>query len=148
MSLETALLVTAVPRLVKLQVQRIRPYVYNPDAPMQSKLTAEAKRSFFSGHTTSAFATAVFISGVYSDYFPKSAWKPYVWSASLLMASTIGYFRFESGKHFPTDIITGAVVGGGIGFIIPYLHRTSKKNLSLIPASTGRTLQLGVYFQF
>jgi membrane-associated phospholipid phosphatase len=64
------------------------------------------------------------------------------------MASTIGYFRFESGKHFPTDIITGAVVGGGIGFIIPYLHRTSKKNLSLIPASTGRTLQLGVYFQF
>ncbi len=148
MSLETALWVTALPRLVKGRVQRIRPYVYNPQAPWQDKISAEARRSFFSGHTSTAFATAVFLSTVYGDYFPKSRWKPYLWSGTLLVASTIGFLRFESGKHFPTDILAGALVGSTIGYVIPLLHRNSKRNVSLNPASGGRILQLGIRFEF
>lgn len=148
MSLETALWVTALPWLVKGRVQRIRPYVYNPQAPWQDKISTEARRSFFSGHTTTAFATAVFLSTVYGDYFPQSKWKPLLWSGSLLVASTIGFLRFESGKHFPTDILTGALVGSTIGYVIPLMHRSSKKNLSLSSASSGRILQLGIRLEF
>ena len=148
MSLETALWVTALPGLVKGQVKRIRPYVYNPQAPWPDKTAAEARRSFFSGHTTTAFATAVFVSTVHGDYFPRSGWKPYIWSGSLLVASTIGYLRFQSGKHFPTDILAGAAVGSAIGYLVPLLHRRSDKNLSISPVVTERIFRLSVCYGF
>jgi membrane-associated phospholipid phosphatase len=31
--------------------------------------------------------------------------------------------RVEAGKHFRTDVLTGAVVGSAVGLLIPYLHR-------------------------
>jgi undecaprenyl-diphosphatase len=30
----------------------------------------------------------------------------------------------RAGKHFPTDVLAGAVAGAGIGIIVPHLHRT------------------------
>jgi membrane-associated phospholipid phosphatase len=148
MSIETALMATALPMLIKGQVQRIRPYVYNPDVPLNIKTRKEAKGSFFSGHSTVAFASAVFISSVYSDYFPHSKWKTSIWTGSLLLASTIGFLRFESGKHFPTDILTGALVGSTIGYVIPVLHRPANRNLEISPVTGARTLMMDVQFRF
>ena len=133
MYLETMMFSVFLPSYGKGGVQRIRPYVYNADAPLDDKLNSEAKRSFFSGHTTIAFSSAVFFLTVYSNYYPNSKWKPYIWGGSLLAASTVGYMRYRAGAHFPTDIIVGAVVGSAIGYLIPKLHEnTNKSNLSLI----------------
>jgi membrane-associated phospholipid phosphatase len=30
----------------------------------------------------------------------------------------------RAGKHFPTDVLTGVLVGGAVGTLVPYLHRT------------------------
>ncbi|MCL5991234.1 MAG: phosphatase PAP2 family protein [Bacteroidetes bacterium] len=114
--------------LAKGTVQRIRPYAYNTEIPTVWKLNSDAKKSFFSGHSSIAFSSAVFLSVVYSDYFPDSDYKPYVWGASLLLASGIGIMRIESGDHFPTDVIVGAIVGSASGYLIPYLHRSENKD--------------------
>jgi len=120
---QTLLFAVFLPKYAKGSVERIRPFVYNPDAPMEDKLKAEAKRSYFSGHTTLAFATSILTAKMFSDYFPDSQYKPYVWSGSVLVAATTGYLRYRAGKHYPTDILTGAIIGTSIGLLIPAIHR-------------------------
>ena len=112
------------PELFKVLAPRARPYVYNPGVPQSEKTTVYAKESFFSGHTSNAFASAIFLSSVYSAYYPDSRWSPYIWGGSLGLATLVGYLRYGSGKHFPTDILAGAVWGSAIGFLVPYFHRT------------------------
>jgi membrane-associated phospholipid phosphatase len=132
----------------KGSIQRIRPFVYNPNAPRQEKLTADAGKSFFSGHTTIAFASAVFLSTVYGDYNPNSEWKPYICAGSLLTASVVGYLRYEAGKHYPTDILVGAFVGGIIGYAIPWMHREGNRNVSLIPGSNRSDYGFSIQMRF
>jgi len=128
MYLQTVMFANFIPMVSKGRVKRIRPYVYNEDAPFEKKLETDAQLSFYSGHTTNAFASAVFFSTTYSHYYPNSRWKPYIWVGSLGLASMVGYLRFEAGKHFPSDVLVGAVVGSTIGFFIPYLHRSKNSD--------------------
>ena len=79
MYIETALLANGIEGIVKGLSQRTRPFVYNPDAPLADKLDRDARQSFFSGHATNAFATAVFTGEVFRHYFPHSRLKPVVW---------------------------------------------------------------------
>jgi membrane-associated phospholipid phosphatase len=130
---------------LKGAVKRIRPFVYNPDAPLDEKLSSDARKSFFSGHTIIAFASAVFLSTVYGDYYPESQWKPYLWAGSLALASMVGILRYEAGMHFPTDILVGAAVGSTIGYAIPWMHRVNKEELSFYPAAP--TADYGFSFQ-
>jgi membrane-associated phospholipid phosphatase len=125
MYLEIVALATTTTQIAKGSVDRPRPLVYNPGAPMSERTDPDARRSFFSGHTTFAFASAVFLSTAYSDYFPGSSWSPYVWAGSLSAATTVAILRVTSGEHFPTDVLVGALVGSGIGYLIPLVHRAS-----------------------
>jgi hypothetical protein len=130
MYLQTLMFSNFIPMVSKGRVQRIRPYVYNEDAPLEKKMDTNAKLSFYSGHTTNAFASSVFFSTTYSHYYPNSRWKPYIWTASLGLATVVGYLRFEAGKHFPSDILLGALVGSVIGYFVPYLHRAENSGNS------------------
>ncbi len=106
----------------KATTGRTRPYAYNPEVPESFKLKQDAQRSFFSGHTSLAFCSAVLTSTIFSKYYPDSSLKPWVWGTTLTLAGTTGLLRYFSGKHFPTDIIAGAIVGSAVGYCIPKLH--------------------------
>jgi len=71
MYFQTLILAAALPLTLKGITQRTRPFAYNEDAPLEEKKSQNAKRSFFSGHPSVAFAMAVFLSTVYSDYHPR-----------------------------------------------------------------------------
>ncbi|MDD8017468.1 MAG: phosphatase PAP2 family protein [Bacteroidota bacterium] len=133
MYLETVLFSTFTPSLGKGSVKRIRPYVYSPRAPLSDKQDLEAPQSFFSGHTTWAFATGVLTASIYNDYFPESKYRTHVWIASLAVASSVALLRVTSGAHYPTDVLVGAAIGTGIGYIIPYLHRNISSPVSVNP---------------
>ncbi len=127
MYLENLSFSTSLPMLTKSFIRRPRPYTYNPQVPEDKKMSADAGLSFFSGHTSIAFASAVFFGRLFSSYFPDSKWEPYAWGGSLLLSSLTGYMRYDSGRHFPTDIIVGALVGSAVGYLIPELHKNNKK---------------------
>ncbi len=131
MYFETMLLTAAIPYITKGTFQRFRPYLYNGNLDIATKEETEGRRSFFSGHTSTAFASAVFFSQVYSDYFPNSEYTPYIWGSSLLIATSIGILRIEAGKHFLTDVITGAVFGSVVGYLVPQLHKIKNKDVSI-----------------
>ena len=137
MYMETVAFAVIIPAFAKGTAERIRPFVYNPDAPIDRRMTNDPRGSFFSRHTTMAFASAMFLSTVHDAYHPGSASSPYIWAGSLLVATAVGFMRVESGDHFPTDVIAGAAVGSAIGFIIPRMHRTDTGRFSLTPVLRG-----------
>jgi membrane-associated phospholipid phosphatase len=141
-------LALAVPQVVKEVTGRVRPYVYNPDAPMEEKLVVEAKRSFFSQHATFAFSSAVFLSTVYADFNPDSRWTPYVWGGSLVLAGVTSWLRVEAGQHFPTDVLAGAVVGAAIGWLVPALHRTGDAEWSSTAAPQPGGIAVAIRYTF
>lgn len=114
--------------LAKSSVNRPRPYVYNELVPNEEKTDISSTYSFFSGHSTLAFSSAVFVSTLYQKYHPDSKSIPYVWGASLISASIVAYLRVHAGQHFPSDVITGALIGSLIGYLIPLIHEHKDKS--------------------
>ncbi|MFT5784062.1 MAG: membrane-associated phospholipid phosphatase [Candidatus Krumholzibacteriia bacterium] len=124
MYLETALLSAGMTYLIKNISGRTRPYVYsdNPDIPLSAKMESSARRSFSSGHTSTAFSSLVFLATVFDRLHPESSARGWVWGGCLAAASTTGYLRYAAGRHFPTDIIAGAAVGAFAGWVVPKMH--------------------------
>lgn len=146
---ETLGLSATLPNWTKNTVQRVRPFVYNPDVPIDKKMELDAQKSFFSSHTCIAFSSAVFLSTVYSTYYPTSKWRPWIWTGSLLAASTVGYMRYQSGNHFPSDIIVGAAVGSVVGYLIPRIHRNKlHSNLSILPNINSQNIGVHISYTF
>lgn len=125
--IESILLTGAITEYIKNIVQRPRPYAYNKELKKPEILKQEdTYKSFFSGHTSLAFATLVSFAYIYHMEHKESIWRWIVWSSSIILSSLIGGFRILSGKHFPTDVITGAVVGTIVGILVPIIHQETK----------------------
>ncbi len=124
MYLETHLINGGLTYLLKNVFGRSRPFVYNdnPDIPQSLKMSHTAQRSFPSGHTSSAFASLVFLATVHSRLHPGSSANDWIWGGCLAAAATTGYLRYSAGMHFPTDIIAGATIGAFAGWVVPELH--------------------------
>lgn len=121
--LETLTLNSGLTELTKNLAKRSRPYTYNPDYPLAPKLGRDARKSFFSGHTSSTAASCFFAAKVWSDYHPGNRWKPLVWATAATIPALTGYFRMRAGQHFFTDVAVGYSIGATIGYLIPVLHR-------------------------
>ncbi len=121
--LETYLINAALTGLTKEIIQRKRPYVYNPNAPMHKKTAADATSSFFSGHTSASAAATFMAAKMYADYHPNSKYKPYLWAGAALFPAITGYLRVRGGKHYLTDVITGYAVGALVGVLVPHFHK-------------------------
>jgi membrane-associated phospholipid phosphatase len=109
-----------VTQLTKMLVGRERPFVHALPAD-EKALTAQPSDnnlSFFSGHSSEAFALAAAAGtiGTMRGY----RWAPLVWTVGGLGAATTGYLRVAADKHWLTDVLAGAVVGGAIGFAVPF----------------------------
>jgi len=110
--------------LIKGAVGRARPFVYNDDPriPAEYRRSQTAVRSFPSGHTATAFAGAVFTGEIYARLNPDDPARHWVRGTTLLLAATTGWLRIRAGKHYPTDVIVGAIIGSLAGWGIPRLH--------------------------
>jgi len=142
MSLEVLSTNFGVTQLVKNIVNRARPFTYNTDLLPSTRSMKNDKLSFFSGHTSHTAAFSFFIAKVMTDYHPnaRNYYKAIVWSMAAIIPASTAFLRVKAGKHFPTDVIAGYVVGASIGYLIPQLHKLKKRKLnklSIIPTFTG-----------
>jgi len=112
--------------MVKANVLRIRPYVYNPKATF-NKNEPDACYSFFSGHTSVTACNTFFAAKVFSDYFPESKLKPYVWTLASIIPAYTSYLRIKAGKHFPTDVLAGYIFGASCGYLLPFIYHKNRK---------------------
>lgn len=110
--------------IIKLAVRRPRPLVYDPSLSDAERLDPDAALSFYSSHSSTAFAMATAYSTLLTLRHPdRPGLLVPVWLLSEGLALATALLRVEAGKHFYTDILTGAVVGAALGVAVPMLHR-------------------------
>lgn len=91
-----------------------------PFYPFTSNVDAQSFSSFPSGHTTAAFAAATVYALEYKN-------KPLIPIISYSAATLIGLSRLTENKHWPTDVLAGAVLGYLSGRqVVSNFHRYSK----------------------
>ena len=124
---EAAMIAAAVNQVVKFSVGRERPFVHalDPDEKTKTEHPDDNNLSFYSGHTSLAFALAGAGGSVATMRGYRHGWV--VWPVAGAMAAGVGYLRIGADKHWFTDVATGAVVGGAIGVGVPYLLHAPKK---------------------
>ncbi len=127
---------------------RIRPMAYNGDVSWEERTDARNRNAFYSGHTSMSSSACFFTAKVFCDVHPELGRKKIlVYSIAAIPPVATGFLRYKGLKHFPTDVITGLIVGAGVGILIPHLHRRTGPNLSIVPF-TGRVSGMTLSYQF
>jgi membrane-associated phospholipid phosphatase len=122
-------------------VRRPRPYLYGEDAPLDERQNPYGAMSFFSGHSTTAFAAAVVLQRTLARRHPGSPVPNLVLASTLTVAGLVAVGRVASGNHFPTDVTVGAVVGSSMGVLVPALHGPG---MALAPFAGPGTAGIGL----
>ena len=120
--------------LVKLS-GRERPCAQSDDSASGSTDCNDPNRSYFSAHTSLAFAGAglTCVEHQHLEFFGRVG-SPITCASALALATTTGVFRVVSNRHWMSDVITGAGVGLLAGWLMPWLmhyrHDLSKREQS------------------
>ena len=95
---------------------------FNRTRPQYGKYSSEIftlssanTKSFPSGHATMAFATATALTLEYKKWY--IAVPAYAW------ATGVAYSRMYEGKHYPSDVLAGAVLGVGSAWLSHWLSK-------------------------
>jgi membrane-associated phospholipid phosphatase len=83
-----------------------------------------SKRGFPSGHTSGAFSTATVFEVMYG---------PKVGVPLYAFATLVAIARVDSFKHFPSDVLMGAVLGSVIGYGTARFHKKLHHSFSVQP---------------
>ena len=95
--------------IIKPIVDRERPGMYFSDSEttINIPLGTPPDKAFPSGHTQTAFGTAVYLALLYPKLSP----------LFILAASLVGLSRIAIGVHYPLDVIVGALFGISISWV-------------------------------
>lgn len=107
-------------------VNRYRPETYDNSIPIADRTGGNYKNSFFAGHVAQVASFSFFTAKVFSDYHPHSPWRWVMYSGAALTTGTTIYLRHKAGKHFPSDLLLGTLVGAASGMLVPHLHQQGK----------------------
>ena len=107
---------TIVSEIMKVSINRTRPAFAYPNDIVQGGGAGQMGKSFPSGHATLAFTYATTLSLEYKKWYV--AVPAYVW------AGTVSYSRMYLGRHYPSDVLMGAVLGTASGWLS---YKLSKK---------------------
>jgi len=113
---------TLLTSVAKVIFRRPRPFSYRRDAECTFQVDGDdANLSFFSGHSSGAFAAAFAGSFLMSER-ADSETRAAIWGSELALAGATANLRARAGKHYYSDIFVGALVGAGVGLAVPALH--------------------------
>ena len=138
-NLEVISLNGTVTNIVKNIVKRQRPASY-----FKTRDEGEdAYKSFFSGHTSTAFAIGTSNAIMLSRNYPNK--KTHIWTGAMGLALATGYFRLAADKHYMSDVITGAITGVLIGRFVQ--NKRSKDYLSVNLSEKAQSVELRIAFK-
>ena len=126
-AVESMAIASALQGVTSAALGRERPYGRDCGTTVPSELSEctsnDRYRSFFSGHTTMAFAAAGVTCAQHAthDFFGDPSADALACGATLATATAAGMMRIVGLKHYITDVATGAAVGTLTGLGVPWL---------------------------
>ena len=117
----------------KYVVQRPRPYAYSRDARVAAWAREQGKDSrlsFYSGHAALAFTGATTGGYLFATNSDNTNARTAMWASGAVLASATAIMRVRAGKHYYSDVLTGAVLGVAVGYVVPRLHDDGGISLS------------------
>ena len=103
---------------LKYLVKRKRPFVIYKGIIVNKSGSPCLDPSFPSGHSSTSFMLATSLSLQYPKW--------YVIVPSYLYAGTVAYSRMDLGVHYPTDVLTGALIGSGSAYLTYKINKKLK----------------------
>lgn len=125
-------------QLAKAVVHRPRPHSYGSRAEPPFAYT-----SFPSGHATAAFSAASALTTIYALRHPHSRATPWIAGAGISVAAATAFLRVSAGRHFPSDVAAGALIGSASGWGIVTLHARAPLAFAASPEGVSMTLRFG-----
>ncbi|HGY56966.1 MAG TPA: phosphatase PAP2 family protein [Caldithrix abyssi] len=134
-----ALLYTGILTIVTKELfGRARPYTDLGPYHFSPFSFSDDRRSFFSGHTSTAFAFSTVMAGEIDNIF----WQIFWYGAATLTAGA----RIYHNKHWFSDVVAGALVGYAVGrFVVNYNGNTTV-GASVSPEQQVPQIQLTIRF--
>ncbi len=146
---ESLLFVQGAKYTAKVLVHRVRPYMYFDGVPDDWEDDNGFQFSFFSGHASTVFMTAGFMTYTFSKIYPDSELKIPVIVTSYSLAACVSLLRVASGCHFVSDIAVGALFGTLVGYGIPMIHTRfaekkihEKGDVAIMPSASGISFRM------
>jgi undecaprenyl-diphosphatase len=106
--------------ILKVAVGRIRPC--RAIEGIRLIIACPSSFSLPSGHAITSFGVALPLFYLTKGYV-STLWRCY----PLLLATAIAFSRLYLGVHYPTDVLAGAVLGGGIGMGLAVLYQVGNR---------------------
>lgn len=141
--------------LSKTMVRRPRPYCLDGGCPPPNLSSDDPyhRRSFISGHTSSAFYAASFFNNRFRRYmrrnWTRDEYKVGRWASpavSFGWATVVGLSRIHADKHYFTDVLAGALVGTALAEI--YYHLAYKGTDESSPEQNLARRRIGLTLRF
>lgn len=127
--LETLAVDTGLQNATNFITARPRPRTYAGEPSFVT--SGEGYLSFYAGHVSTAFASLSVAAFTIRKRYGEQVWP---WIVGGLIASSVAFERVASGEHFPTDVVVGALVGTGVGIVVPWFHlRRGETQISIAP---------------
>jgi membrane-associated phospholipid phosphatase len=139
---ETLLVNGALVTAAKYIVQRPLPRTYAGDPSLLN--SPGGYRSFYSGHTSTT-AAALGVTAMTLRYrYGQMVWP---WIVDGVITGLVATQRVLAGRHFPSDVAIGAVMGTAVGIAVPALHhRAAAVHLAVAPVEGGAALSLSAHW--
>jgi membrane-associated phospholipid phosphatase len=141
---EALAVASALAQIAKYGVQRPLPRTYAGDPRFVS--SPRGYRSFYSGHATLTFAALSSAAMTVRLRYGEQIWP---WVVTGVAGTSVIVERVAAGRHFPSDVVAGALSGLAVGVAVPLLHRRQPGELEgvrLAPSPAGAGLAVGGRF--
>jgi len=135
---EATAIAMAMNQAVKFIVGRERPFVHAlPEAEKPNTAhPSDNNVSFYSGHSTFAFALATSAGTIASMRRYRLA--PWIWGAGIALGVASAYLRVAADRHYFSDVTVGAIVGSATGVAVPRLfHGPRRLMVAPVPLDHG-----------
>ena len=104
--------------------------------------------SLFSGHTSFAFTGAAVLCVQHSRLDLYGSADPFVCPVALLLASATGILRMVADRHWASDVIAGAAMGGAVGTVVSIAHISKDPAASVTASGSANSPAASFAFRF